>query len=169
MVAGEQLRLLLAIVLLQTLPACGAGADTCEPPSVVETDGCGPVEQACRAIAERFCCAADDDYPVDSPCSDQSCRAQCVLGTYYEACKLIDSEPAGGCGNGGPCFRSSVDFDACNAALDAWEMVCRGCGGQYTYDCAAVRDHEFPVGENLPAECQSQACATSADGCAEDP
>lgn len=133
------------LVLFLALLAGCSGADDIDQVK-------GALERACHLVADRYCCASSN-------------FTECHRQIKFEACYgPVGSAPEAGCMNGGLCIRSSVDFAACNRALDdspgdICEVACDvGDGEPNEPGC-------FP----LPAECRSIECPTPAEGCAEDP
>lgn len=101
----------------------------------------GPIQEACAELTVQACCAYDPE--ALDPDGNDSAYLRCTRTVYNSACRSVRVD----CANGDRCIRSSVDFAACETAV-----------GQ----CPAI-------GTPAPAVCISKACATAAEGCAEDP
>lgn len=109
---------------------------------------CGGTEiselaQSCIDVAERYCCAGAAGQTDDG-------AEICAISITNNACRHV-----------GDRIRSSVDFAACNAALDAEQNLCaRTCG---------IRNNPNQPCFEVPAQCKSASCEDAADGCAEAP
>jgi hypothetical protein len=121
------------IVFVLSLAACGgSGSD----PLIH-----GAIERDCQHVADKYCEDAND---FDS----------CHSSTKFITCVLIQS--GAGCPNG-LCIRSSVDFGACNSAMNALPSAYKPC-------------HDHPVSGScveLPDVCVSAGC-TGATDCPQD-
>lgn len=115
------------ILIAALLTGC-SGADS-------TADACGSqgeLEQQCQAIVDRYCCGIADD---------QS-RADCLLFTHGEVCGIYGkgSNPPCRFESGEFCVRTSVNFAACRAALDAIGGDCIAAVAPFPSDCKSDVD-----------------------------
>lgn len=135
-----------ALITLAMLIGCGGNATTGD-----ECPGCGELERACHEIANRWCCEFEPGTPK---------HAECHLEIKHAACYgPIGGAPEAGC-QVERCVRSSVDFAACGAAIDAIENQCIAVCNEF---------EDLPDCVYFPRECRTEDCPTPDSGCVEDP
>lgn len=149
-----------ALLVAVLLTACGGDDSTTPEQALYGDDGkpTGPVQESCAQFAVTWC--QGHDRKAINPNTGVPYYDGCLFGAYRAACREIGSAPSAGCANGGICVRSSVDFNACDAAVIALGSV---------VGCSRDPIDSAPDCVPIPAECKSAACMTAAEGCAEDP
>ena len=113
-------------------------------------DSRSALERECYEIAEEYCCGVPGAAHED--CVRFNVNAVCIFAGGNALCADVDGKRPDGC------VRSSVDFDACRAAMDSFNACETACNVDQSDDCNL-----------LPRACISAPCARPDDGCAEAP